>query len=318
MNMNTNEQAQTTVEYVHVSSREPKVLIDEVTNDSKDADFDPGEGYKVFFDKCWQHHLDNGDTIELNLKVVDIEEGNGDYVVAIGGEHDHKIDGFTRDRAIGVSFPTALHLKLKQETRLPSPFVNVSLFIPTPHLGHTPHDHNRQRRSERVSGRDYREMEAIDSIQQLLSAHLDDIIAQANVLKTSDQPMVRSDAYARIRFAMARLEGLEHTIVYGVRHRSMMHEKASEADRRQREERREVRYRHGRVGLDVDRVYRQSDDSYYTPGGQFIETNDEASAKAWYGDASPESMERLRHEREIAESEREDRYDRRRRGYSRG
>ena len=142
MNMNTNEQAQTTVEYVHVSSREPKVLIDEVTNDSKDADFDPGEGYKVFFDKCWQHHLDNGDTIELNLKVVDIEEGNGDYVVAIGGsEHDHKIDGFTRDRAIGASFPTALHLKLKQETRLPSPFVNVSLFIPTPHLGRAPHDH---------------------------------------------------------------------------------------------------------------------------------------------------------------------------------
>ena len=156
--MNTNEQAQTTVEYVHVSSREPKVLIDEVTNDSKDADFDPGEGYKVFFDKCWQHHLDNGDTIELNLKVVDIEEGNGDYVVAIGGEHDHKIDGFTRDRAIGASFPTALHLKLKQETRLPSPFVNVSLFIPTPHLGHTPYNHNRQRRSERVRDRSDREI----------------------------------------------------------------------------------------------------------------------------------------------------------------
>lgn len=317
--MNTNEQAQTVVEYVRVNSREPKVLIDEVTNDSKDADFDPEEGYKVFFDKCWQQHLDNGDTIELNLKVVDIEEGNGDYVVAIGGsEHDHKIDGFTRDRAIGAYFSTDLHLKLKQETRLPSPFVNVSLFIPTPHLGHTPHDHNRQRRSERVSGRDYREMEAIDSIQQLLNSHLDDIIAQANVLKTSDQPMVRSDAYARIRFSMARLESFEHTIVYGVRHRSMTHEKASEADRRQREERREVRYRHGRVGLDVDRVYRQSDDSYYTPGGQFIETNDEASAKAWYGDASPECMERLRREREIAESEREDRYDRRRRGYSRG
>ena len=140
--MNTNEQAQAVVEYVRVNSREPKVLIDEVTNDSKDADFDPGEGYKVFFDKCWQLHLDNGDTIELNLKVVDIEEGNGDYVVAIGGsEHDHKIDGFTRDRAIGASFPTALHLKLKQETRLPSPFVNVSLFIPTPHLGRAPHDH---------------------------------------------------------------------------------------------------------------------------------------------------------------------------------
>ena len=319
MNMNTNEQAQAVVEYVRVNSREPKVLIDEVTNDSKDADFDPEEGYKVFFDKCWQHHLDNGDTIELNLKVVDIEEGNGDYVVAIGGsEHDHKIDGFTRDRAIGASFPTALHLKLKQETSLPSPFVNVSLFIHTPHLGYTPHDHNRRNRSERVRDRSDREREALDSIQELLCSHLDDIIAQATILKTADQRAVKSDAYARIRFAMTRLESLEQTSVYDIRPRSMTHEKASEADRRQREERRENRYRHGQVGFDVDRIYRQSDDSYYTPDGQFIETNGEASAKAWYGDASPESMERLRHEREIAESEREDRYDRRRRGYSRG
>ena len=300
--MNTNEQAQAVVEYVRVNSREPKVLIDEVTNDSKDADFDPEEGYKVFFDKCWQHHLDNGDTIELNLKVVDIEEGNSDYVVAIGGgEHDHKIDGFTRDRAIGVSFPTALHLKLKQETRLPSPFVNVSLFIHTPHLGHTPHDHNRRNRSERVSGRDDREREAMDSIQELLCSHLDDIIAQATILKTADQRAVKSDAYARIRFAMARLESLEQTSVYDIRPRYMSREKASEADRRQREQRRENRYRreHGQLGFDVDRVYRQSTDSYYTPDGQFIETSDEATAKAWYGDASPESMERLRRDREV-------------------
>lgn len=315
MNMNTNEQAQTVVEYVRVNSREPKVLIDEVTNDSKDADFDPGEGYKVLFDKCWQHHLDNGDTIELNLKVVDIEEGNGDYVVAIGGEvKDHIVDGFTRDLGINVAYSAQLLEALKGETNLPPYLKNISLFTKTPDLCRTIRDHERQRRSERVSGRDDREMEAIDSIQQLLHSHLDDIIAQANVLKTSDQPMVRNDAYARIRFAMTRLESLEHTIVYGVRHRSMTHEKASEADRRQREERREVRYRHGRVGLDVDRVYRQSDDSYYTPDGQFIETGDEATEKAWYGDAS----QRLRHEREIAESEREDRYDRRRRGYSRG
>lgn len=317
--MNTNEQAQAAVEYVCVNSREPKVLIDEVTNDSKDADFDPGEGYKVFFDKCWQHHLDNGDTIELNLKVVDIEEGNGDYVVAIGGsEHDHKIDGFTRDRAIGASFPTALHLKLKQETSLPSPFVNVSLFIHTPHLGHTPHDHNRRNSSERVRDRSDREREALDSIQELLCSHLDDIIAQATILKTADQRAVKNDAYARIRFAMARLESLEQTSVYDIRPRSMTREEARELYRQEREERREVRYRHGRVGLDVDRVYRQSDDSYYTPGGQFIETRDEAFAKAWHDNASPESVERLRHEREIAESEREDRYDRRRRGYSRG
>ena len=284
MNMNTNEQAQAVVEYVHVSSREPKVLIDEVTNDSKDADFDPGEGYKVFFDKCWQHHLDNGDTIELNLKVVDIEEGNGDYVVAIGGEHDHKIDGFTRDRAIGVSFPTALHLKLKQETRLPSPFVNVSLFIPTPHLGYTPHDHNRRNRSERVRDRSDREREALDSIQELLCSHLDDIIAQATILKTADQRAVKNDAYARIRFAMARLESLEQTSVYDIRPRSMTREEARELYSQERERRRDSRYcrEHGQHTLD----------------GEFIETRDEAFAKAWYDNASPESVERLRRDRE--------------------
>lgn len=302
--MNTNEQAKAVVEYVRVNSREPKVLIDEVINDGNDSDFDPGEGYKVFFDKCWQHHLDNGDTIELNLKVVDIEEGNGDYVVVIGGEHDHKIDGFTRDRAIGVSFPTALHLKLKQETRLPSPFVNVSLFIPTPHLDHTPHDHNRRNRSERVRDRSDLEREALDSIQELLCSHLDDIIAQATILKTAYQRAVKSDAYARIRFAMARLESLEQTSVYDIRPRSMTREEALELYRQERERLRDSRYcrEHGQHTLD----------------GEFIETNGEASARAWYGDASPENMERLRHEREIAESEREDRYDRRRRGYSRG
>lgn len=262
--MNTNEQAQAVVEYVRVNSREPKVLIDEVTNDSKDADFDPEEGYKVFFDKCWQHHLDNGDTIELNLKVVDIEEGNGDYVVVIGGEHDHKIDGFTRDCAIGVSFPTALHLKLKQETSLPSPFVNVSLFIPTPHLGYTPHDHNRRNRSDRVRDRSDREREAVDPIQELLCSHLDDIIAQATILKTADQLAVKSDAYARIRFAMTRLESLEQTSAYDISPRSMT-----------------------------------------------------------YSDASPESMERLRRDRDIDERDlrgdfRDDRRSGRRGGYCRG
>lgn len=314
--MNTNEQTQTTVEYVHVNSRQPMMLANLVGDGVNEIV--AKEGSKVFFNKDYPHTLQDGTIIQINITFIDIEEGSGDFVVAIGGEvKDHIVDGFTKDLGINVAYSAQLLEALKGETSLPPYLKNISLLTKTPDLCRTIRDHERQRRSERVSGRDDREMEAIDSIQQLLNTHLDDIIAQANVLKTSDQPMVRSDAYARIRFAMARLEGLEHTIVYGVRHRSMTHEKASEADRRQREERREVRYRHGRVGLDVDRVYRQSDDSYYTPGGQFIETNDEASAKAWYGDASHESMERLRREREITESEREDRYDRRRRGYSR-
>lgn len=306
--MNTNEQTQALVEYVRVNSRQPQISVS-LNNDSGQAtEFNPEEGHKVFFDKDWDHTLDNGDVVSLNLKVIDIEEGDGDYIVAIGGDvRDHKVDGFTQDCSLDVFFPAPLHMLLKHESSIPNFLRNVSLFIHTPHLGHIPHAHNRRNRSERVRDRSDREREAMDSIQELLCSHLDDIITQATILKTADQRAVKSDAYARIRFAMTRLESLEQTSVYDISPRFMTREKASEADRRQREQRRENRYRreHGQLGFDVDRVYRQSDDSYYTPDGQFIETSDEAAAKAWYGDASPESMERLRRDRDIAERERE-------------
>lgn len=162
-------------------------------------------------------------------------------------------------------------------------------------------------RTRAVCDRSDLEREAMDSIQELICSHLDDIVAQATILKTADQLAVKNDAYARIRFAMARLESLEQTSVYDIRPRFMTREKASEADRRQRELRRDNRYRreHGQHKPDVDVIYRKSDDSYYTTDGKFIETGDEAQARAWYGDASPESMERLRRDRDIAERERE-------------
>lgn len=319
--MNTNEQAQATVEYVRVNSRQPMMLANLVGDSVNEIAVK--EGSKVFFNKDYAHTLQNGTIIQINITVIDIEEGSGDFVVVIGGEvKDHIVDGFTKDMGINVAYSSQLLEALKRETNLPSYLKNTSLFIKAPDFGRTIRDHERQRRSERVSGRDDREMEAIDSIQQLLHSHLDDIIAQANALKTTDQPMVRSDAYARIRFAMTRLESLEHTIVYGVRSSCMMRDRAGDSDGCQSGQH---RYRHGRVGLDVDRVYRQSDDSYYTPGGQFIETNDEASAKAWYGDASPESMERLRRDRRDNRDGRSRRDDRDREGsrndrggYSRG
>ncbi len=307
--MNTNEQAQTVVEYVRVNSRQPQISVSLNNDSGQAAEFNPEEGHKVFFNKDWDHTLYNGDVVSLNLKVIDIDEGDGDYITAIGGDvRDHKVDGFTQDCSLDVFFPAPLHMLLKHESNIPSFLRNVSLLIKTPDLGRIIRDHDRDRRpTERIRDRSDREREAVDSIQELLCSHLDDIIAQANVLKTADQPLVKSDAYARIRFAMARLESLEQTSTYDVRPRYMSREKASEADRRQREQRRENRYRreHGQLGFDVDRVYRQSTDSYYTPDGQFIETSDEAHAKAWYGDASPESMERLRRDREIAERERE-------------
>ena len=304
MNMNTNTQTQKLVEYVRVNTRQPTIWATLVGDSANELTVK--EGSKVFFNKDYTHTLQDNTVIQINITVVDVEEGSGDYVVAIGGEvKDHIVDGFTRDWSIDVAYSAQLVEVLKSETSLPSYLRNTSLFIKTPRIIR---DHDRDRRpTERIRDRSDREREAVDSIQELLCSHLDDIIAQANVLKTADQPLVKSDAYARIRFAMARLESLEQTSTYDVRPRYMSREKASEADRRQREQRRENRYRreHGQLGFDVDRVYRQSTDSYYTPDGQFIETSDEAHAKAWYGDASPESMERLRRDREIAERERE-------------
>lgn len=303
MNMNTNTQTQKLVDYVRVNTRQPTIwatLVDGSANE-----ITVKEGSKVFFNKDYTHTLQDDTVIQINITVVDVEEGSGDYVVAIGGEvKDHIVEGFTRDWSIDVAYSAQLVEVLKSETSLPSYLRNTSLFIKVPDLGQIIRDHDRDRRpTERIRDRSDREREAVDSIQELLCSHLDDIIAQANVLKTADQPLVKSDAYARIRFAMARLESLEQTSTYDVRPRYMSREKASEADRRQREQRRENRYRreHGQFGFDVDRVYRQSTDSYYTPDGQFIETSDEAHARAWYGDASPESMERLRRDREIAE-----------------
>ena len=305
--MNTNTQTQKLVEYVRVNTRQPTIWATLVGDNANGITVK--EGSKVFFNKDYTHTLQDDTVIQINITVVDVEEGSGDYVVAIGGEvKDHIVDGFTRDWSIDVAYSAQLVEVLKSETSLPSYLRNTSLFIKVPDLGQIIRDNDRDRRpTERIRDRSDREREAVDSIQELLCSHLDDIIAQANVLKTADQPLVKSDAYARIRFAMARLESLEQTSTYDVRPRYMSREKASEADRRQREQRRENRYRreHGQLGFDVDRVYRQSTDSYYTPDGQFIETSDEAHAKAWYGDASPESMQRLRRDRDIAERERE-------------
>lgn len=307
--MNTNEQALAAVEYVRVNSRQPQISVSLNNGSGQAAEFNPEEGHKVFFDKDWDHTLDNGDVVSLNLKVIDIEEGDGDYIVAVGGDvRDHKVDGFTQDCSLGVFFPVPLHMLLQNESSTPSFLRNVSLLIKTPDLGRIIREHDRDRRpTERVRDRSDREREAVDSIQELLCSHLDDIIAQATILKTADQRAVKSDAYARIRFAMARLESLEQTSVYDIRPRSMTRGEARELDRQERERSRDNRYRHehGQHRHDVDVIYRKSVDSYYTPDGTFIELGDEATARAWHGDASPESMERLRRDREIAERERE-------------
>lgn len=264
--MNTNEQAQTLVEYVRVNSRQPQISVS-LNNDIGQVDkFNPEEGHKVFFNKDWDHTLYNGDVVSLNLKVIDIEEGDGDYITAIGGDvRDHKVDGFTQDCSLDVFFPAPLHMLLKHESNIPSFLRNVSLLIKTPDLDRIIRDNERDRRTNnRVRDRSEREREAVDPIQELLCSHLDDIIAQATILKTADQLAVKSDAYARIRFAMTRLESLEQTSAYDISPRSMT-----------------------------------------------------------YSDASPESMERLRRDRDIDERDlrgdfRDDRRSGRRGGYSRG
>ena len=227
--MNTNEQAQVAVEYVRVNSRQPQISVS-LNNDIGQVDkFNPEEGHKVFFDKDWDHTLDNGDVVSLNLKVIDIEEGDGDYIVAIGGDvRDHKVDGFTQDCYLDVFFPAPLHMLLTRESSIPDFLRNVSILIKTPDLDRIIRDNERDRRTNnRVRDRSEREREAVDPIQELLCSHLDDIIAQATILKTADQLAVKSDAYARIRFAMTRLESLEQTSAYDISPRSMTYSDAS-------------------------------------------------------------------------------------------
>ena len=210
--------------------------------------------------ESWEHRLPNGDLIQLDLVVLDTDTTDSlENVLSIGGESpglDCMRIG-TPQYTLGVGVPELEQLELRE----------LDMFTKNKDVG-------QERPSPRQRQSDRDEL-AKTKAKELINKHLDDIISQANILKETEDALVRSDAYSRMHFAMSRIDRIEAGLYSNHR---------------------------GRVrGRDVDIVYNSEDDSYYTPDGRFLETKDQRSARAWYGDASPASMECLR--RDVARGE---------------
>lgn len=116
----------------------------------------------------------------------------------------------------------------------------------------------------------------------ILNKHLDDLITQANILKDATDPLVRADAFARLDFSMDRLHRVE-SAQYHSTMRRMSIDDVCELNIRNQNHRRGGSYKreHGQARPGVDIVYRESDDSFYTPDGLFIETREQREARAW-------------------------------------
>lgn len=257
-----------------------------------------GEGQVIRYSQAVQETLTNGDTVELTLVVLDADiDPVPEYILAIGD---------------GEPEPVYRFYVQTQFSKHPSTVDMDGLQLPSLKIYISELDFKKMRQqADECSGSLEQPRQRQQSVREsakasaktVIDKHLDDIIAQAQLLKETDDPLVQGDAHARMNFAMSSITRLKMGN-YGEDpfHASFMKEirsiygsptRSHDASRNSRDVRR---------GPDV--IYRTNTDSYYTPEGEFIETNDEATARAWYGDASPESMERLRRERDRAERER--------------
>lgn len=234
--------------------------------------------------QAWEQALSNGDLVKLDLFVLDeATSGNLNYILAIGEDapgpeyypicdlHYHYHDSV---KSLGVAEVDPLVLR---------PLTIYGLTEEVKFNNSEPDNRQTPRRSKREEA----ELSKARA-KELVRKHLDDVIAQAHILKETDDPLVQGDAFSRMNFAVASITRLKMGN-YGENRRD------------------------GRRGPDV--IYRASTDSHYTPEGEFIETRDQATARAWFGDASHRSMERLQRKRERDEDMRareEDRLERRR------
>lgn len=256
------------------------------------------EGEVLRHSEVIEQVLGNGDTVGLILVVIDTDsEQTPEFLLAIGDEVPEPY--FT----LHAKAQFTPHPSTENMEGLKLPQLNIYASSMTweemKEEMEEPAKEFEQPRQRQQSAREL----AKASAKTVIDKHLDDIIAQAQLLKETDDPLVQGDAHARMNFAMSSITRLKMGN-YGEDpfHASFMKEirsiygsptRSHDASRNSRDVRR---------GPDV--IYRTNTDSYYTPEGEFIETNDEATARAWYGDASPESMERLRRERDRAERER--------------
>ena len=266
--MNTTNTTQEVIYYVRVSTNNPSIMIG-LAHLGEESPFSVAEGTKIFFTKNWDYRLANGDLIALNITVVDEDKEAKENILVLGGESNEPfVEGLTQVERITINHSPDLLKILNDELSGLDYFKHVTLFsTPTQQREYqeeSPKSIEWDSRAEKVS---------------VLNQHLDDLIAQANILKHATDPLVRADAFARLDFSMDRLESTQYGNM--VRRASIDDIRELNSRNQNRRHARSYRNEHRQTRPDVDTVYRESTDSFYTLTGEFIETREQRDARTW-------------------------------------
>ena len=256
--MNTTNTTQEVIHYVRVSTNNPSIMLG-LTHLGKESPFSVAEGMKIFFTKNWDYRLANGDLIALNITVVDEDKEAKENVLVLGGEGNEPFaEGLTQVKRLTINHSPDLLKILNDELSKPDYFKHATLFsMPT------------QQREYQEESPKFIEWDSRAEKVSVLNQHLDDLIAQANILKHATDPLVRSDAFARLDFSMDRLHRVEDDI------------RELNSRNQNRRHARSYRDEHRQTRPDVDTVYRESTDSFYTLTGELIETREQRDARTW-------------------------------------
>lgn len=269
--MNTTNTTQEVIYYVRVSTNNPSIMVG-LAHLGKESPFSVAEGMKIFFTKNWDYRLANGDLIALNITVVDEDKEAKENVLVLGGESNEPFaEGLTQVGRLTINHSPDLLKILNDELSKLDYFKHATLFrMPT------------QQREYQEESPKFIECDSRAEKVSVLNQHLDDLIAQANILKHATDPLVRADAFARLDFSMDRLHRVE-SAPYGnmVRRASIDDIRELNIRNQNRRHARSYRDEHRQTRPDVDTVYRESTDSFYTLTGEFIETREQRDARTW-------------------------------------
>ena len=269
--MNTTNTTQEVIYYVRVSTNNPSIMLG-LAHLGKESPFSVAEGTKIFFTKNWDYRLANGNLIALNITVVDEDKEAKENVLVLGGESNEPyVEGLTRVKRLTINHSPDLLKILNDELSGLDYFKHATLFsTPT------------QQREYQEESPKFIECDSRAEKVSVLNQHLDDLIAQANILKHATDPLVRADAFARLDFSMDRLHRVESTQYGNIMRRASIDD-IRELNSRNQNRRHERSYRneHRQTRPDVDTVYRESTDSFYTLTGEFIETREQRDARTW-------------------------------------
>ena len=269
--MNTTNTTQEVIYYVRVSTNNPSIMVG-LAHLGKETPFSVAEGTKIFFTKNWDYRLANGDLIALNITVVDEDKEAKENVLVLGGESNEPfVEGLTQVKRLTINHSPDLLKILNDELSGLDYFKHVTLFsTPT------------QQREYQEESPKFIECDSRAEKVSVLNQHLDDLIAQANILKHATDPLVRADAFARLDFSMDRLHRVESTQYGNITRRASIDDIRELNIRNQnRRHARSYRNEHGQARPGADAIYQESTDSFYTPDGEFIETRERRDARTW-------------------------------------